>query len=251
MSKILQSYDRSLSPLYVQVATVMRHRIETGQWSKGDKISTLDELEQEFGVARVTIRQAIEILRKEGLLQAHQGRGTFVSGAPTYNRWLNLSNNLDQFIRLIQDNVIKQVDVQKAVEPPDIQPDEGKPADQYAFIRSVQYNNKRPFSVVNLYLAKDIFDRDVNGFEKNAALPKILKMKGIEVVHAFQTLTIGVADPETSRLLDIGLGDPTADCRLVLVDRKGVALYVAEIQYLRDCFAQRVDLMKASGGAPR
>ena len=76
-------------------------------------------------------------------------------------------------------------------------------------------------------------------------------MKGIEVVHAFQTLTIGVADPETSRLLDIGLGDPTADCRLVLVDRKGVALYVAEIQYLRDCFAQRVDLMKASGGAPR
>ncbi len=60
----------------------MRRRIETKQWLPGQKISTLVELEREFEVARVTIRQAIDILREEGLLHSQQGRGTFVAEKP-------------------------------------------------------------------------------------------------------------------------------------------------------------------------
>lgn len=245
MNRISPAYDRSSSPLYVQVASVMRHRIEKGIWSKGDKISTLDELEKEFNVARVTIRQAIDILRSEGLLVAQQGRGTFVSGSIVQNRWLNLATDFDQLVNIIRDNVIKRVKVNPSVDSPPLAPDEGSQASSYAFIRSVQYNNKMPFSVVNLYLDKDIFSRDAQSFEKSAALPKIVKMPDIQIKHAYQTLTIGVADPETSRLLNIGLGEPTANCRLVLVDSRGVAVYVAEIQYLQDCFAMRLDLLGA------
>ena len=58
MSKLLKAYDRSRVPLYIQVASVMRQRIEAKQWRPGQKISTLVELEQEFQVARVTVRQA-------------------------------------------------------------------------------------------------------------------------------------------------------------------------------------------------
>ena len=80
MGKFSAIYDRSRVPLYLQVASVMRQRINSGHWAEGERISTLEELEEEFGLARVTIRQAIELLRAEGLLQAQQGRGTFVSG---------------------------------------------------------------------------------------------------------------------------------------------------------------------------
>jgi len=90
MNKLVPNYDRSRVPLYVQVASVMRQRVETGRWREGDKISTIDELESEFGVARVTIRQAIEMLRSEGLLDAQQGRGTFVSGRPKNRHWPRL-----------------------------------------------------------------------------------------------------------------------------------------------------------------
>src|SRR5437016_6183600 len=75
MSKLLKAYDRSRVPLYIQVAAVMRQRIERQQWRPGEKISTLAELEHEFEVARVTVRQAVDILRQEGLLHCHQGRG--------------------------------------------------------------------------------------------------------------------------------------------------------------------------------
>ena len=79
MSKLLKAYDRSRVPLYIQVAAIMRQRIERRQWQPGQKISTLVELEREFEVARVTVRQAVDILRQEGLLHCHQGRGTFVA----------------------------------------------------------------------------------------------------------------------------------------------------------------------------
>ena len=80
------AYDRSRVPLYIQVAAVMRQRIERKQWQPGQKISTLEELEREFEVARVTVRQAIDLLREEGLLRCQQGRGTFISDDPPRRR---------------------------------------------------------------------------------------------------------------------------------------------------------------------
>src|SRR6516162_7903268 len=66
-------------PRYLQVASVLRRRIRDGVWGVGSKISTIEELEREFRVARVTVRQAIDLLQTEGLVKPVQGRGTFVT----------------------------------------------------------------------------------------------------------------------------------------------------------------------------
>jgi GntR family transcriptional regulator len=248
MNKLTSIYDRSRVPLYIQVASVMRQRIDTGHWLEGDKISTLEELEKEFAVARVTIRQAIELLREEGLLNAQQGRGTFVSGKPKHNRWLNLANDFDVMVSSIKDNVLKRVHIEEVASSPELSEGEGQLAEEgYVFLRSVQYNSGEPFSVVNLHLARSIFDKGGKQFMHAAALPKIVEMGDVTISHAHQTLTIGVASPETADLLKIGLGEPTADCRLVLVDDKDVAIYVADIHYHKNCFALRTDLLERSG----
>lgn len=240
-------YERSRVPLYLQVASVMRQRIDTGHWTEGQKISTLEQLAEEFAVARVTIRQAVELLREEGLLDAQQGRGTFVSGKPRNNRWLNLANDIESLLASIRNNVLKRVRIEENAAPPALGEGEGKPARAYAFLRSVQYNSGAPFSVVNLHLDEKIFARDAKRFTRTAALPEIFEMDDVIVAHAYQTFTIGVASPETAELLKIGLGEPTADCRLVLIDARGIAIYVADIRYLKDCFAIHVDLLGKSG----
>jgi GntR family transcriptional regulator len=111
-------------------------------------------------------------------------------------------------------------------------------------LRSVQYNEDEPFSVVDLHLARNLYVRDRKRFMHAATLTKIIEMEDLTIIHAHQVVTIGVADPETAELLKIGLGEPTADCRLVLVDDNGVAIYVANIHYHRSCFALRSDLME-------
>ncbi len=250
MGKFTEIFDRSRAPLYVQVAAVMRQRIDSGQWAEGDKISTLEELEKEFAVARVTIRRGIELLRNEGLLDAQQGRGTFVSGKSKNIRWLNLATDFDSLVESIRRNVLKRVQIEENAAPPTLGEEEGNPAESYIFLRSVQYNGGKPFSVVNLHLDSSIYGRDAKRFTRTAALPEIVEMDDVVIEHANQTVTIGVADTETAELLKIGLGEPTADCHLVLIDSKGIAIYVADIHYIKDCFALRSDLL-ATHGSPR
>jgi GntR family transcriptional regulator len=243
MGKFSTIYDRSRVPLYLQVASVMRQRIHSGRWVEGEKISTLEELEEEFGVARVTSRQAVELLRAEGLLQAQQGRGTFVSGTPANNRWLNLATDFDSLVESIRNNVLKRVFIQRDAAPPVLIPGEGNLAKAYTFLRSVQFNSGKPFSVVRLHLDQRLFLRDARRFTRSAALPRIVEMEDVVIRHAYQTVTIGVADPEIAELLKVGLGEPTADCRLVLVDDNDVAIYAADFHYHRNCFALRRDLL--------
>jgi GntR family transcriptional regulator len=237
MGKFSTIYDRSRVPLYLQVASVMRQRINSARWVEGERISTLEELEEEFGVARVTIRQAIELLRAE------------VSGRPANSRWLNLATDFDSLVESIRNNVLKRVFIQRDAEPPALVSGEGNPAKAYTFLRSVQFNGGKPFSVVNLHLDQGLFLRDSKRFTRSAALPQIVEMEDVVITHAYQTFTIGVADPETADLLEIGLGEPTADCQLTVVDEKGVAIYVADIHYLKNCFVLRNDLLKRA--APR
>lgn len=243
MNKFTRVFERSHAPLYVQVAAVMRQRIDSGHWAEGEKISTLEELEKEFAVARVTIRQGIDLLRKDGLLDARPGRGTFVSGRSKKLRWLNLATDFDSLVNSISSNVLKRVHIREDAEPPALAEGEGKPAKAYVFLRSVQYNAGEPFSVVNLHLDASIYARGPERFSRTAALPEIAAMEDVEITHAKQTLTIGVADMETAELLKIGLGEPTADCHLVLLDGDEVAIYVADIHYVKDCFAMRSDLL--------
>lgn len=67
-------------PLYVQVRDRLRDRIEIGEFMPGTAIPSEKELADSYGVSRMTIRSAIEELRKEGLLQPIQGKGVYVLG---------------------------------------------------------------------------------------------------------------------------------------------------------------------------
>ena len=125
MSKLLKAYDRSRIPLYIQVAAIMRQRIERQQWRPGQKISTLVELEREFEVARVTVRQAVDILRQEGLLHCHQGRGTFVAEKPPSRHWLELATDWAILIDSIKDNVPKRIRVENPPAFPKLHEGEG------------------------------------------------------------------------------------------------------------------------------
>lgn len=65
-------------PRYRQIARALRTEIEE-QLHPGDSIGTESELEQRFGVSRITIRRAIDELVHAGLLLRRQGSGTFVA----------------------------------------------------------------------------------------------------------------------------------------------------------------------------
>jgi DNA-binding GntR family transcriptional regulator len=66
------------TPLYVQLADILRDMIEAGELQPGAALPSESYLQEEHGVARGTVRMAIGILRAEGLVVTLAGRGTFV-----------------------------------------------------------------------------------------------------------------------------------------------------------------------------
>ncbi|MBV9521625.1 MAG: GntR family transcriptional regulator [Alphaproteobacteria bacterium] len=246
MSQLAKTFRLSQVPLYIQVATMLRRRIEERHWAPGEKISTIEALQAEFGVARVTVRQAVELLEKEQLVVRQQGKGTFVAQTIEDRRWLKLDANWSSLIGTIKDNVPKFLPVAAGLRQPRLGSGEGVPAAEYVFLRSVQSRGSRAYSLVSLHLAKEIYDRDALQFRKYPALPILAAMKDVAIASARQTLVIGSADPETARLLKLPLNAPTAEAHCVVIDRRGIAIYVADIIYRGDCIKIETDLFKST-----
>jgi GntR family transcriptional regulator len=65
-------------PPYRQIATILRTRIEDGSIPPGRRIPSLVALEAEFGVARDTLRKAVQVLKDDGLVHTVTGMGVYV-----------------------------------------------------------------------------------------------------------------------------------------------------------------------------
>ncbi|MFC8667064.1 GntR family transcriptional regulator [Streptomyces sp. NPDC057199] len=74
----------AMTPMYVQLANVLRDRIRRGEIPLGRRLPSQSELEEETGgtVSRRTIKSALEVLADEGLVQGVQGKGVFVIALP-------------------------------------------------------------------------------------------------------------------------------------------------------------------------
>lgn len=245
MGELAETYKRSPVPLYVQVGAALRRRIEEGHWEPGEKISTLEELEAEFQVARVTVRQAIDLLQKEGLVQRRQGKGTFVSRKIRDRRWLRLETEWSSLIATIQNNVPHFIPV--ANPPPlprlDGDADRARAADEYEFLRSVQSHDDEPFAVAGVHVSRKVFDLAPREFKSRTALSVLVELKKVKISRAHQTLVIGSADAETASLLRIPMNAPTAEAHCVVIDDQGTAIYVADIIYRGDCVKLDIDLL--------
>ncbi len=66
-------------PKHYQLTEILREQILSGQFNAGDRFPTEEQLCQEYGLSRGTVRRALDTLVNEGLLRREQGRGTFVT----------------------------------------------------------------------------------------------------------------------------------------------------------------------------
>jgi GntR family transcriptional regulator len=67
------------TPLYVQLADLLAKMIERGELKEGDPLPSESYLQQEYGLARGTVRSAVRLLRDRGLVTTAPQRGTYVT----------------------------------------------------------------------------------------------------------------------------------------------------------------------------
>lgn len=68
----------ALKPMYRQIADAIGKQIEKGLLKPGDALPTESALQAQFGVSRVTVRQALKQLTEQNVIESIQGSGTYV-----------------------------------------------------------------------------------------------------------------------------------------------------------------------------
>jgi GntR family transcriptional repressor for pyruvate dehydrogenase complex len=91
--------------LHRQVAESLRALITTGKLRPGDALPPERQLAKEFGVSRVTIREALRVLQLWGLVEARQGGGNFV-GAPSLEHIVGPLATIIQHNQQLQDELL-------------------------------------------------------------------------------------------------------------------------------------------------
>ncbi|MET9019241.1 winged helix-turn-helix domain-containing protein [Actinopolymorpha sp. NPDC004070] len=70
-------------PAYKQVAEGLRARIRDGRLKVGAQLPSIADLMHEYEVSITVVRMALSELRSEGLIDSHQGKGSFVRAEPS------------------------------------------------------------------------------------------------------------------------------------------------------------------------
>jgi GntR family transcriptional regulator len=235
-------FQDSPVPRYAQLAELLRQRIVRGVWAQGDKVPSLEVLVDEFQVARVTVRQAVDLLAREGLLSPQQGRGTFVTGLPAQDRALRLETSLKGLADAYRDDKPQLTLIEEAGVAPTLQPTDGTPAPKYHFMRRVHSRDGKPYCVISIYLDARVFRLAPRRFRQETVVPVLLELPAVTIARARQTLRIATADVEVARQLDIPVNAPVADVRRVCNAPDGTVLYLGEVTYRGDFIHFEMDL---------
>jgi GntR family transcriptional regulator len=229
-------------PKYAQIADIFRQRIARGIWAQGLRLPANELLAAEFGVSRVTIRQAVDLLSRDGVVEAHQGRGTFVTGTLKQDRWLKVETTLSDLAEMYRDTSPEIINISESRTDAPLLPEDGKPAAKYVFMRRVHSRKKHPYCVISIYLDEKIFRRFPKRFRNETVIPILNDLRDPAISSARQTLTIGTADLEAAKLLQVPLNSPVAEVRRVFTTADKTVIYLGEVTYRGDFIRIDMDL---------
>jgi GntR family transcriptional regulator len=207
---------------YEKVAAALRDRILGGELKPGCKLPTEYELGLEYGVSRITIRRALDILGEEHLISKHQGKGSFVSPNPT--RRIPLFIDYARSVRTHAPNLRRKLRLWKWMVPPE------------EIARDLQlYRKERVFYceredilngetvafdrayIVTAY-AKRLSEEDLVRVDFNEIWPE---RNGFRIGACKQVVEAVEADPETAGLLSLPEGSPVLEGVEIYTDSEG------------------------------
>lgn len=205
-------------PKYYQLCEIIRQKIEDGEWQPDQPIPSERELEATYAVSRTTVRQALNILVRQGYLYRKHGRGTFVAPPKLqYSLHLPTSFSAEMHMRGIQPG--QQILEMEYVEPPArIRQHLELPPHVKEILRvdRLRFGDGEPVGLHEAYLPlarEQAITREE--LEASGSLYALLEARfNLIPSEAAQTVEATLADEREAALLGIRKGSP-----LLLIER--------------------------------
>ena len=213
---------------YHQIYLVLREQLLEGKFAQG--LPGELALMQQFGVARVTVRRALEQLASEGMILREAGRGTrplavSASNAPAYSASDNkggrahLTGLLENLVSMSLRTSIAVLEVETVTASAQVatalQIAPGDPVQKAIRVRSTK---EGPLSHITTYVPGDIARQFGRRELARKPILVLLEEAGVTVGRARQTISARLADVLVARHLDIAVGSALLAVRRVVFD---------------------------------
>lgn len=238
-------------PLYRQLAERIRADIDGGKHAVATRIPSENELAEQYTIGRPTVRQATDLLVRQGLLERRRGSGTYVLPPAKSIDLFSLAgtsaalqkSDLDSRLKLVAGPVLESVgNTQGSESLPEITGDRLR-IERQAMVDGV------PVLYETLWFDAELFA----GLEKqtleNQSLSALVRENFfLELTSADQTFFVISADDQLSQQLDVAVGTPLLRVHRVLHFGEQRSVLHAEIVCRTDCFAFSQTLYPAKAG---
>ncbi len=223
-------------PRYRRIEQSLRERID--RMRPGDVLPSDSQLCDEFGVSRMTARNAMQQLADEGLVVRLPGRGSFVAEAPAHrraDRLMTFSREMERRGRVPSSRLLaREIRPSTATEASALGLE---PAEPVVVVRRVRCADGEPIAVETAVLDRRTAPVAMNADLEAGSLHEALARTGIFLRHGTATITAESATPDDVRLLGLRRGDPLLVERRVIVDSHGRRTEATESRYPADRYA--------------
>lgn len=206
---------------YSTIASVLRARIQTGHYQHGSRLPSEADLADEFNVARLTVRRALEVLalQKTVVRRPGPGHGTRVN-------WPS-ADQQDKHSMWEQMHHLGSLDDRTEVQVLSADLTEADPAIAEALacplasrvLRIVRRRlvDGQPYSLFVTHLREEVGLR-INDHASEAAVVKLLEALGHSPTRADQVISACLADETSARLLKCRTGDALLNVQRIALD---------------------------------
>lgn len=220
-------------PLYQQLQATLRAQIESGQFRTHERLPSERELSQQFGVSRMTVRQALDALTQAGLIYGKVGKGTFISEPKIDQQLVMLTGFSEEMQRRGQapsSRVLKAVQITATKDIAVALQIESKT--RVFNLTRVRLANGAPLAIENDYLPAHLCpDFLSHNFSRESLYDVLRHQYGWHLVRAQQTVEARLATEDELELLQLKRPAPILAIERVTMVEQGFP-----IEYVRSAY---------------
>jgi GntR family transcriptional regulator len=226
------------TPLFMQISAAFQRQIERGELTPGEAIASERELAEQLKVSRMTVRAAIDVLVRDGLLYRQHGRSTIVANSKINRSGTGfMSFSEDMRARgLTPRSEIRRLFVEVA--PASIAAQLNLPAGASVIhLERVRYADEHPVALERVYLPYERFRELANLRDELAAgsLYTLLEARfDCRPSYAEETLEAVALNAEEAALLNVARQSPALLAHRVTRDERGDSIETVQTLYRGD-----------------
>ncbi len=240
-------------PKYHRVYLVLRQQLDEGRFAQG--LPGEHALMAQFGVARVTVRRALEQLASEGRITRHPGRATqptatvaAMQGEGVEPSQTQLTGLLENLVSMGLRTSVQVLDLDTLAAPSSVAQvlriETGAAVQKAVRVRSTR---EGPLSRITTWVPLCV----ARGFTRRELTKKpillLLEEAGVSVGRAEQTIGAVLADAEVAADLDVPVGGPLLSVRRLIYDDKDRPVQWLQGLYRPDRYEYQMQLSRVGG----